>query len=48
MNTKPKLAATAGVATALYVEEGLVWLIDKLFDVGLIYKDSIMLFITSI
>jgi len=48
MNTKPKIAASAGFASVLYIEEGLVWLVDKLFDIGLLYKDSIMLFIYSI
>jgi len=48
MNTKPQIATGAGLAGVLYLEEGLVWLIDKLFDLSLLYKDSILLFIANI
>tara|TARA_R110000744_G_scaffold171198_2_gene289665 strand:+ start:257 stop:403 length:147 start_codon:yes stop_codon:yes gene_type:complete len=47
MKTKPKIAASAGLASALYIEEGAVWVLDKLFDIGLVYKDAIIMFISN-
>lgn len=42
MKADKKLATSAGVAGVIYVEESLIWLIDRVFDVLLAYKDTLM------
>ena len=43
-----KVVAGAGVAGTLYIEETLLWLIDRAMDITLAYKDSIMLIFSTL
>jgi|GEM_PF-3127001 len=42
MKADKKVATGAGVASVIYVEETLFWVIDRAFDVLLAYKDTLM------
>lgn len=41
MKTDQKLVTGAGVASVLYIEESLLWLLDRVLDVLLAYKDTL-------
>jgi hypothetical protein len=43
-----KLAATAGVAGTFNIENSLIWLLDRIMDIVLAYKDAITLILSSI
>lgn len=45
MATKQKLAA-GGVAGVVVVEEYVIWLIDRIIDVALAYKDVLFSFLS--
>jgi len=42
MKADKKVATSAGVASVIYIEETLFWVIDRAFDVLLAYKDTLM------
>ena len=48
MKTDKRAIASASVAGTLYIEESLLWLLDRAIDVALAYKDAITLVINSI
>ena len=46
MKADKKLATSAGVASVIYIEESILWMIDRVLDVLLAYKDTLMQFFT--
>ena len=44
MKTDKKLFTSAGVASAIYIEESILWLLDRTLDVLLAYKDTLVQF----
>ena len=48
MKKEQKLATSVGVTSIFYLEEGVLWLFDRIIDLGLVYKDAIVIFINNI
>ncbi len=48
MKTDKKVVASASIASTLYIEEALMWLLDRAMDITLAYKDSIMLLLNTL
>ncbi|WP_185962683.1 hypothetical protein [Thalassomonas sp. M1454] len=47
MKTDKKIAAGAGLTGALFIEEALLWSLDRMFDLFLVYKDTITVLISN-
>ncbi len=48
MKKEQKLATSMGVVGGIYLEEGLNWILDRVIDQGLAYKDTITNIFTTL